>query len=259
MYQYDDSTAVSTLPTPAAPGTAGYFTDGNPASGAPATRLRSDFMNMIMMELLNVATAGGQTPSKSTYNQVLTAIQSMIGAFPAAINNTGAASDIALSVGQSAYVDFSAATSVPLHIACGDKQSYEMEMRCVGNTGSTSGTTLNPNNTTHTNFFVWGQVYNLSTAPEANGGFLNGFTIAGSDIRYRKLFISTTTISKTVISTGYSYLSSSQGPAADTIGSSWQASANSNTISDTTTAWTSLGTIAFPVAATGRLVIRRAS
>ncbi|NVI06345.1 hypothetical protein [Paraburkholderia youngii] len=59
MYQYDDPTVVSTLPTPAAAGTAGYFTDGNPASGAPATIMRSDFMNMIMMELLNVVQAGG--------------------------------------------------------------------------------------------------------------------------------------------------------------------------------------------------------
>lgn len=78
MYQYDDPTCATTLPTPAAPGTAGYFTDGNPAGGEAATDLRSDFMNMLMMELLNVAEAGGQTPSKTTYNQVLLAIKQMI-------------------------------------------------------------------------------------------------------------------------------------------------------------------------------------
>jgi hypothetical protein len=177
----------------------------------------------------------------------------------APVNNTGASSDLSLSIGQSAYIDFSAVASVPLHIACGDNQSYEMEVRCIGNTGSTSGTTLNPNNATHTNFFVWGQVFNLSTSPSANGGFLSGFIIAGSDIRYRKLFISTTTISKTVISTGYSYLSSSQGLSVDSMGSSWQAAANSNTVSDTTTPWTSLGTVTFPVPATGRIIVRRAS
>ena len=77
MYQYDDPTAVSVLPTPAAAGTAGYFTDGNPASSAPATILRSDFMNMLMMELLNVVQAAGISPQKTSYTQVLLAIQKM--------------------------------------------------------------------------------------------------------------------------------------------------------------------------------------
>lgn len=74
MYQYDDPSASSVLPTPAAPGTAGYFTDGNPGGGVPATILRSDFMNSIMMELLNILTAAGITPSKTAYNQVASAI-----------------------------------------------------------------------------------------------------------------------------------------------------------------------------------------
>ena len=79
MYQYDDSTVASALPTPAAQGAVGFFTDGNPGLGVPATILRSDFMNMLMMEILNVVQAGGLTPSKSTYNQLLTAINNLIG------------------------------------------------------------------------------------------------------------------------------------------------------------------------------------
>lgn len=78
MYQYDDPTVSATLPTPAAAGTPGYFTDGSPTAGVAATELRSDFMNMIMMELLNVVEAAGETPSKTTYNQVLTAIETLI-------------------------------------------------------------------------------------------------------------------------------------------------------------------------------------
>ncbi len=78
MYQYDDATAIASLPAPAAPGTAGYFTDGNPSAATPATILRSDFMNMVMMELLNIVTAGGVVPSKTTYNQVLAAIENLI-------------------------------------------------------------------------------------------------------------------------------------------------------------------------------------
>jgi len=75
MYQYDDPTVAATLPTPAAPGAAGYFTDGSAGSGTPATILRSDYMNMLMLELLNVVVAAGITPSKTTYNQLLTAIR----------------------------------------------------------------------------------------------------------------------------------------------------------------------------------------
>lgn len=75
MYQYDDPTCATTLPTPAAPGSPGYFTDGNPGGGVAATDLRSDFMNMLMMELLNLVNASGQTPSKTTYTQVLSALE----------------------------------------------------------------------------------------------------------------------------------------------------------------------------------------
>ncbi|MBN3848358.1 hypothetical protein G3N58_16190 [Paraburkholderia sp. Ac-20342] len=259
MYQYDDPTVSSTLPTPAAAGIAGFFTDGNPASGQAATELRSDFMNMIMMELLNVVEGAALTPSKTTYNQVFTAIQSLIGAYAAPINNTGASSDIVLPVGQAAYIDISAATTVPLHIACNDEQSYEMEFRFMGNTGSNTATVLLPNNTSHTNFFSWEQQYNISSTPYANSGYANGFVISGADSRYRKIFISTSTATKSIFSMGCSYISSSQGISADTLASSWQASASNNTISDTTSAWTSLGTVTFPVATTGRITIRRAS
>lgn len=78
MFQTDQPTAVSSLPTPAAAGTQGYFTNGNPATGTPATILDADFMNMVMMELLNIVTAGGLTPSKTTNNQVITAIKTLM-------------------------------------------------------------------------------------------------------------------------------------------------------------------------------------
>lgn len=77
MYQYDDPTAVASLPAPTTAGTAGYFTDGNPASGQPSTILRAEFMNMLMKELLNIVVAGGVTPSKAANNQVLLALQAL--------------------------------------------------------------------------------------------------------------------------------------------------------------------------------------
>jgi hypothetical protein len=78
MYQIDQATAVSELPTPLPAATQGFFTNGNPASGEAATILDADFANMLMMELINVVEAGGLTPSKTTYNQVVTAIQTLM-------------------------------------------------------------------------------------------------------------------------------------------------------------------------------------
>ncbi|WP_213761826.1 hypothetical protein [Caballeronia sp. dw_19] len=77
MFQTDQPTAATSLPTPATAGTPGFFTGGNPAAGTPATILDSDYMNMLMLELINVVTAAGLTPSKTAYNQVLLAIRAM--------------------------------------------------------------------------------------------------------------------------------------------------------------------------------------
>jgi hypothetical protein len=78
MFQTDQPTAANVLPTPAAPGTPGYFTNGNPATGVPATILDADFVNMLMLELVNVVSAGGLTPSKTTYTQVRDAIKRIV-------------------------------------------------------------------------------------------------------------------------------------------------------------------------------------
>lgn len=79
MYQIDQATAASSLPTPAPASTQGYFTNGNPASNIPATIVDADFLNMLMLELANIVGAAGITPSKTTYNQVLSAIRALKG------------------------------------------------------------------------------------------------------------------------------------------------------------------------------------
>ena len=90
MYQYDDPTCVATLPAPTATGAAGYFSNGNPTTGLGATVLTADYMNMVMLELLNVVKAGGISPSKTTYDQVLSAIK-RIGQNTIVLADTGIA------------------------------------------------------------------------------------------------------------------------------------------------------------------------
>jgi len=78
MFRIDDATATPSLPTPEAAGTEGYFTEGNPVTGEKATDVRASWLNMVQEEIRSVVVAGGLTPSKTTYNQVLTAIEKLI-------------------------------------------------------------------------------------------------------------------------------------------------------------------------------------
>lgn len=77
MYQIDNSTAATTIPVSTSAGTPGFFTDGNPATGVPATIMPAEYQNMLMMEIINVLTAAGVTPSKSNFTQLLTAIKAV--------------------------------------------------------------------------------------------------------------------------------------------------------------------------------------
>lgn len=77
MYQIDGSTAATSKPASTALGTVGYFTDGNPATGVPATIVPAEFFNSVMLELMNAITGAGLPLSKSTTNQLYTAIQTI--------------------------------------------------------------------------------------------------------------------------------------------------------------------------------------
>ncbi|KDR25420.1 hypothetical protein [Caballeronia zhejiangensis] len=79
MFRIDDPTAATSLPTPEAAGTEGFFTEGNPTAGTPATNVRGSWLNMIQEELRAVVVAAGLTPSKTTYTQLRDAIKSMYG------------------------------------------------------------------------------------------------------------------------------------------------------------------------------------
>ncbi|WP_434663437.1 hypothetical protein P5W99_24360 [Paraburkholderia sp. A3BS-1L] len=77
MYRIDDATAATSLPAPETAGTEGYFTEGNPATGTPATKVRGSWLNMIQEELCAILAAAGIARSKTTYNQVNLALQKL--------------------------------------------------------------------------------------------------------------------------------------------------------------------------------------
>jgi len=101
MYQIDVSTAATTQPAATSLGAIGYFTDGNPATATPATLVPAEFLNATMLEILNAITAAGLTPTKSTYNQLATAITTLIGNNRAAMwtaTDTGTANTYAATL-----------------------------------------------------------------------------------------------------------------------------------------------------------------
>jgi hypothetical protein len=89
-FRIDDPSAAVALPTPEAAGTEGYFTEGNPGSGVPATLMRASFLNMLQEEVRNVVTAAGLTPSKTTYTQLRDAILALsLGQFSQTLASPG--------------------------------------------------------------------------------------------------------------------------------------------------------------------------
>lgn len=87
MFRIDDATAATSLPAPEASGTEGYFTEGNPVAGTPATNVRGSWLNMIQEELCGILAAAGITRSKTTYNQVNSALQKMYAPVVGSVRN----------------------------------------------------------------------------------------------------------------------------------------------------------------------------
>jgi hypothetical protein len=87
MFRIDDATAATSLPAPEASGTEGYFTEGNPVAGTPATNVRGSWLNMIQEELCAILAAAGITRSKTSYNQVNGALQKMYSPVVGTVRN----------------------------------------------------------------------------------------------------------------------------------------------------------------------------
>lgn len=78
MYRIDDPSAVAVLPTPAALGTQGYYTSGNPGGGVEATVVTADHLNAIQEEIAYVIEEAGITLDKTDNTQLKEAIDTMI-------------------------------------------------------------------------------------------------------------------------------------------------------------------------------------
>jgi len=168
------------------------------------------------------------------------------------VNLTGATTDFELQVGQIAYISFTDATQVPLHIATPNNSYYELHV-IPSNTGGTSGGTdgnvfLYPNNTTYSGAFYSAEVWRDASAQSSSCPQNSAFVI-GRAFSTITAWITNRTQYKNVRALLDYYGISSTWPAIRAISSDWR---------DTTTEWTSLGTIVFPQSTSGEILVFRA-
>jgi len=166
------------------------------------------------------------------------------------VDLTNATSDYMLQVGEEAIINFTNTTSVPLRIATQSETYYEAHLVC-SNTGGTSGggaerVFLYPNNTTYTNAFVYAQFYlgsNSGSGFDTYSSFRIGYVFTNATF-----YITNYTQYKNVRGFYDSYGISGGYPSLFIFSTDWR---------DTSTAWTSLGTIVFPQSTSGYILVRR--
>jgi hypothetical protein len=161
MFQTDQPTAVSSIPTPAAAGTQGFFTGGNPGAGQPATVVDADWLNMIQSELVNVVTAAGETPSKTTYNQVLAALKSMFAPVG------GIASNVSMTVSAQSATATLTADEIIVETALGGQTYRLASFNQTINLGTTGGGGMDTGAAPNSGFVALYAIYNPTTGAVA--------------------------------------------------------------------------------------------
>ena len=167
------------------------------------------------------------------------------------VDLTGATEDYFLKVGEEAYISFSNVTQVPLHIATQDRTYYEMHI-IPANAGGTSGastdpTYLYPNNTTYADAFVFAYICRHQTLFNSESSTHSAFRV-GSRFCSSISWITNRTTYKNIRFIVDVYGFSSGYPSLGIASSDWR---------DTTTPWTSLGTVVFPQSTSGEILVRR--
>ncbi|DAD54584.1 TPA: conserved hypothetical protein, partial [Aquificae Conch Spring virus] len=167
------------------------------------------------------------------------------------VDLTNATSDYELQVGEEAIIWFTNATSVPLKIATQSGTYYECHLIC-SNVGGTSGGVigpiyLNPNNTTYSNAFIYVDIYRNTSGFGSERGTHSAFRcgLAFSNVT---MFITNFTQYKGIKGIYNVYGIAESHPISVLFSTDWR---------DTTTRWTSLGTITFPQSTSGYILIRR--
>jgi hypothetical protein len=234
----------------------------NPTQPGPAFQLGSNAQNQLI-QYLNADEVDGfhasLTPAPNTIVPLnpqgildlsSTYIRSNVYTFRR-VDLSNATSDYMLQVGEEAYISFSNTTSVPLRIATQSGTYYEMDLISFVQlkSGTNNPVFLNPNNTTYSNAFTFMNVYinDSINNPSSSKVTYNAFRISWG-VTHARVYIHNITTAKSVKSLAHVWDSTSNGCALTMELTYWN---------DTSTAWTSLGTITFPQSTSGYILVRR--
>ena len=118
MFQIDNATAASVKPASTPPGVAGYFTDGNPAVGQAATIVPAEWLNSVMMEVINAVLGSGQSLNKASFTQLFAGMQTVAknasGNFSGQNSITAPVTLLASAAGMRTVIAASAAATLTL-------------------------------------------------------------------------------------------------------------------------------------------------
>lgn len=149
-----------------------------------------------------------------------------------------ATTDYLLGIGQTAYIYYTNATSVPLHIEMGNEALYEIDINGNGN-GVNSDNLLLPNNTTYSGIYssINGQISTTDTS----------FKLGRQAILKAKLTISN--------NTNYKHLTTESSVWTNI--AAFTTNTTRNLWYNSSIMWTSIGTLVFASSSSGKIVIRR--
>jgi len=201
-----------------------------------------------------VAAGTGTLTATGGGGSVLSAREKVIVASPVLpgpqpVNLAGLGSDYQLAVGQIGYIDFSATASVPLNVAVSDGEEYEI---CFDQTAGTPGINasyLHANNTSSwgaANDAKWAGVIDTGAAALGSSAAFTSLYFGNGMLHNVKLMVRIRTVNKALF--GKVHYDNATNKIL------WDIYSH---LSDTTTAWVSLGTLAFGYASTGRVTVRR--
>ncbi len=173
-----------------------------------------------------------------------------------------AVSDKFLQVCEAVTIDYTNATSVPLHISTAEGiYDLVIEGDATVTPSNNNSATLTPNNSNLfgvTSSSQYTVPYNMSGSYSAPGSFgvWNSGTPAGTE-GIGTIGIGTVVLSRSVISTKTTAKGYESRHTGRRTGTQPHHEVTMVQFLDTTTSWTSLGTITFPFAQTGKIYIKR--
>jgi hypothetical protein len=166
------------------------------------------------------------------------------------IDLTNASEDYLLKVGEEAYISFNNTTTLPLKIATLNDSYYEAYL-IPSTPGTLSGVStrvkLLPNNTEYTSQIVFSYIFRNSNTFSSTYEISHHFYI-GAGYANINMWIVNRKQYKNIRSIADSYGASTNYPVIVEISNVWR---------NSTTDWTSLGTIVFPMTTSGEIIVRR--